>query len=76
LQSPPASPADGLRAEAHIDAGDAVVVVARQIARGRASGAEVANRLVYVCGFRGEKVTYFDAYRTKAEAVEAVGLRE
>jgi ketosteroid isomerase-like protein len=62
--------------EEYIDAGDAVVVVARQIARGRASGAEVANRLVYVCGFRGEKVTYFDAYRTKAEALEAVGLPE
>jgi ketosteroid isomerase-like protein len=34
--------------EEFIDAGDAVVVVTRQIARGRASGIEVANRLVNV----------------------------
>lgn len=65
-----------VEAEEYIDAGDAVVVVTRQIARGHASGAEVANRTVAVWGIRGEQVTYVDAYRTKTQAFEAVGLRE
>jgi ketosteroid isomerase-like protein len=62
--------------EEFIDAGDAVVVVTRQIARGRASGIEVTNRLVNVWGFRNGKVIWFDAYRTRAEALEAAGLSE
>jgi ketosteroid isomerase-like protein len=63
-------------AEEFIDAGDAVVVVTRQTARGKASGAEVTDPLVTVWGVRQGKVTYFDAYRTKAEALEAAGVRE
>jgi ketosteroid isomerase-like protein len=63
-------------AEEYIDAGDAVVIIAQQLARGHASGAEVANRIIAVCGFRGGKVTSVDAYRTKAKALEAVSLRE
>jgi ketosteroid isomerase-like protein len=59
-----------------IDAGDAVIVVARQIARGRGSGAEVSNRVVMVFGFREGRVTSTDAYRTRKEALEAAGLRE
>jgi len=43
--------------EEYIDAGDAVVVVARQIARGRASGAEVAESACLCLRIRGEKVT-------------------
>jgi len=62
--------------EEYIDAGDAIVIVARQIARGHASGAEVEQRLTWVCGLRAGKVTYVDVFRTKAEALEAVGLRE
>jgi hypothetical protein len=42
----------------------------------KASGAEITNRFVTVWGVRQGKVTYLDAYRTKAEALEAVGLRE
>ena len=60
----------------YIAAGDAVVVVAHQFARGVESGAEVTNRLVEVFGVRDGMVTYLDAYRTKREALEAVGLRE
>jgi ketosteroid isomerase-like protein len=58
------------------DAGDAVVAVARMIARGRGSGAEVTNRIVLVWGLRDGKVTYLDAYRTKREALEAAGVSE
>jgi ketosteroid isomerase-like protein len=59
-----------------IDAGDAVVAVIRQIARGRGSGAEVSNRVVFVYGMRDGKITYLDAYRTKSDALEAAGLSE
>ena len=59
-----------------IDAGDAVVVVSRQIARGRGSGAEVANRVVGVFTFRDGKVISIDAYPSKAQALEAAGLSE
>jgi ketosteroid isomerase-like protein len=62
--------------EEFIDAGEAVVTVVRQVARGKASGAETVNRLVYVHGFEEGKVVYFDTYRSKAEALEAVGLSE
>ena len=62
--------------EEFFDAGDAVVVVARHLARGRASGAETKNRFALVFGFQNGKVTYFDTYPSKAEALEAVGLRE
>jgi ketosteroid isomerase-like protein len=63
-------------ADEFIDAGEAVVVVARYITRGRASGVETSGRMTYVFGFRQGKVTYFDTYRTKEEALEAVGLRK
>jgi ketosteroid isomerase-like protein len=59
-----------------IDAGDAVIVGTRQIARGRGSGAEVSNRVVMVFGFRDGRVTSADAYKTRSEALEAAGLSE
>jgi ketosteroid isomerase-like protein len=61
--------------EEFIDAGDAVVVVTRQVAIGKASGAEATNRIVLVWGVREGKVSYVDAYRTTNEALEAVGSR-
>jgi ketosteroid isomerase-like protein len=65
-----------LEADELIDAGDSVVAVCRMIARGRGSGAELTNRLVFVYGFRGGMICQVDSYRTKTEALEAVGLRE
>jgi ketosteroid isomerase-like protein len=59
-----------------IDAGDAVVVVSRQIARGRESRVEVTNDTVMVFEFRGGRVTSGDAYKTRREALKAVGLSE
>lgn len=61
-----------VEAEELVDAGDAVVVVTRQIARGKASGAEITNRIAVVWGLRRGKLTYLEAYRTKREALEAV----
>jgi ketosteroid isomerase-like protein len=63
-------------AEEFIDAGDVVIVPAVQIGRGKGSGAELRTRIVHVWGVRAGKVTYFDGYRTKKEALEAVRLSE
>ena len=60
----------------YIDAGDAVVAVTRQFARGVASGAETRNRIVTVIRIREGKVTHVVAYGSKRQALEAVGLRE
>lgn len=59
-----------------VDAGDVVVVVARQTGRGRGSGATVTQRIVYSFGFREGKVCFFEAHRTRSGALEAAGLRE
>jgi ketosteroid isomerase-like protein len=59
-----------------IDAGDAVILVARLIARGRESGAEVTDPIAMVYGFRDGRVISTDAYKTKREALEAAGLSE
>jgi ketosteroid isomerase-like protein len=59
----------------YIDAGDAVVAVIRQTARGIASGVETTNRIVAVYRIRDGKLTRIDAYRNRREALEAAGLR-
>jgi ketosteroid isomerase-like protein len=64
-----------LEPEEFIDAGDAVVVPTRQIARGKTSGVETTNRVVLVFGARKGKLTFFDSYASKTKALEAVGLR-
>src|SRR4051812_26738090 len=65
-----------LETDEFIEAGDSVVVVFRQIARGRASGAELTSHLAFVYGLRSGKIVSADGYRTRREALEAVGLRE
>ena len=64
-----------VEAREYIDAGVAVVVVARHTARVLESGAEGASDLVDVFGIRDGMVRYLDAYHTKQEALEAAGLR-
>ena len=64
-----------IEADEFIDAGEAVIVVARQTGRGRESGAEITDPIVLVYGIRDGKMTSLDAYRTKGEALEAAGLR-
>ena len=66
-----------ITAEELIEAGDSVVVVARQRGAGRASGivAEVEQQF-QVWTFLGRTVIRFEAFRERAEALEAVGHSE
>jgi ketosteroid isomerase-like protein len=59
-----------------IDAEPCVVAVYQIHARGRLSGAPVERNAVFVHTFRGAKVERVEIYRTRNEALEAVGLRE
>jgi ketosteroid isomerase-like protein len=63
-------------AEEFIDAGDRVLVTAYHRARGRTSGIEVDARFYEVYTLRDGKVVRVDEYVERAEALEAVGLRE
>ena len=67
---------DAYQYEELIDAGDAVVSIATQRGRGRASGLEVSRPLAGVWTIREGKVTRVVWFPTRAEALEAVGLRE
>ena len=51
-----------------------VIVVVRVRGRGRASGVEVEARSVTVWTLEKGKVSRVKLYRTRADAVEAVGL--
>jgi uncharacterized protein len=62
--------------EEFIDAGDTVVVVVRYWGRGRGSGVEVRDRWVYVYELRDARIVCWRLYTDRAEALEAVGLRE
>jgi ketosteroid isomerase-like protein len=60
--------------EEFIDARDRVVVPVCLIARGRGTGIEAEQRLVFVWTVRDGKMLRLDSYATKAEALAAVGL--
>jgi ketosteroid isomerase-like protein len=55
-------------------AGDHVLVEVLELARGRTSGAEVAQRFVHVWTLRGRRACRMRAYLEKGEAMEALGL--
>ncbi len=59
-----------------IDAGERVVAVCRFRARGKASGVMSDMSLSVVWTFSGGEVTRVDNFRERAQALEAVGLRE
>jgi ketosteroid isomerase-like protein len=59
-----------------IDAGDKVIVPVRFGGRARHTGLEVRFEVVHVCTARDGKWTRIDMYVSKADALEAVGLRE
>ena len=63
-------------AEQFIDAGDRVFVAAHFRGRGRASGITVETRLYEVYTLRDHKVVRVDEFSNRADALEAVGLRE
>ena len=62
--------------EEFVAAGDRVVAVLRVHAKGRESGAEIERLDGAVWTMRNGKGTRLDYYGSKAEALEAVGLRE
>ena len=59
-----------------IDAGERVVVPIRFGGRAQHTGLGVVFEVVHVCTARDGKMTRVDMYVSKAEAFEAVGLRE
>jgi ketosteroid isomerase-like protein len=60
--------------ERFIDAGDQVVVFARVIGRGEASGAPVELETTHVWTVRGGRALSMHVYRDRAAALEAAGL--
>jgi len=63
-------------AEDFFDAGDRVVVVARLVGRGRASGATVDLRFASVVTFRNGRILRGENYADTKQALEAAGLQE
>jgi ketosteroid isomerase-like protein len=62
--------------EEYIDAGDHVISPGWLCGRGRDSGVEVREPYTWVGRWRDGKLVEIREYRTKAEALEAVGLWE
>ena len=58
------------------DLGDVVFLFATHHGRGRASGVEVHGQTGYLYRLRGGKIVRVELYRSRAEALKAVGLRE
>jgi ketosteroid isomerase-like protein len=63
-------------AEEFIDAGDRVVAILRVHAKGRGSGADIERIDGAVWTLRDGKGVRLDYYGSKADALDAVGLRE
>ena len=59
----------------YIDAGEHVVVIGRFHGRGAASGAEVNANFSQVFTFRAGKLIRTHLFQSRAEAMEAAGLR-
>jgi ketosteroid isomerase-like protein len=59
-----------------IDAGSRVVVVVRERGRGKGSGAPFERRWAQVWTFRRGRIVRWEVFPDRAEALEAVGLRQ
>ena len=59
-----------------VDAGDRVLVPTREFGRGKGSGLDLSRSTVGVWTLQNGEVVRIQFYSTKAEALEAVGLRE
>jgi ketosteroid isomerase-like protein len=66
----------GLEAERFVDCGDDVLIVAREHARGLASGATVGARNYAVVTLRDGKIIRYREFYDEQRALEAVGLTE
>jgi ketosteroid isomerase-like protein len=65
-----------LELQRFLDAGDHVVVFARILAKGGASGAPIELDTAHVWTIRAGRAVSMHAYRDRSEALEAAGLRE
>ena len=59
-----------------IDSGDKVLLVGRQLGRGKGSAVEVASELLHVWTLRDGKAVEMRMFMDRSEAFEAAGLRE
>jgi ketosteroid isomerase-like protein len=59
-----------------IDVGDKVVVLVRWVGRGKVSGAQGEISMAMVWTVREQAITRIEFFLDRAEALEAVGLRE
>ncbi|MCW3068672.1 MAG: hypothetical protein JWL67_1297 [Solirubrobacterales bacterium] len=60
--------------EEYIEAGDQVVVTARLVGRGKASGVDVQRTWAYVWTLRANKALRMEGYSDLREALRAVGV--
>ena len=65
-----------LIAEEFRDLGDRVLVLGRQVGRGRGSGAPVEVAGATILDFRGDRIWRIRAYFDRAEGLRAAGLSE
>jgi ketosteroid isomerase-like protein len=65
-----------MEAEEIVEAGDSVLVGVRQCGVGRSSGVPTVLNYFTAWTFRGSKVVHLESFRGRAEALEAVGLKE
>jgi ketosteroid isomerase-like protein len=65
-----------LEPERFLDAGDRVVVFARMVGKGGASGAPFDLETTHVLMIHAGRVASLHAYRDRSEALEAAGLSE
>ena len=67
---------DGLQAHAEefVEAGDAIVVLIRNVGRGASSGASVVQRRAHLVRMRDGLIAELTSYPSRAEAFQALGL--
>ena len=65
-----------LEAPELIDAGDSVIVVLHEQARGRGSGVGLERNWAQLWTFRNGRIIRMEAFRTREEALDAVELSE
>ena len=59
-----------------IDAGDHVLLIARESGRGKGSGIEIDQRIFAVFTLRGGRIVRWKGFIDRNEALEAAGLQE
>jgi hypothetical protein len=59
-----------------VDLGEHVLALTRITGRGAGGGVPVDQRIAILARFEGEKLVWAKSFASKAEALEAVGLRD